>query len=394
MAQTPLAYGCLAAGRRRALRLLQARRDRGAALERLGPYSSLAQAHYPLGSTARWGVKHLAELGLVVGLVPMSSLIVLLWLGLRGAPTHPGGTCLPGRRPGGVPLGSRRDGCLRGNDDACALRALHVLPRASAAARVRGVADPRAPEASSRHRRRARRAPGSAAEPHACANRLAGRGQRRHAGRALSVLGTSPGWNPRAKGLDRHRRGAWSLLFAICARSIARIALPYSLAAYLGVAGTSIIDNTRKSDGRAIAGPDPSWVQDAVGRNQPVVLVNTPELGPDASVLMLETEFWNPEREARVLRRGGRHLRVARNADDARYATGHIAPLAPKGVRYALVASRGPISRAAGRVRGRQFRARPLSHRPRPPHRHDHGRRRLRRLDGLTGAVLGVRLAG
>src|SRR2546423_3630583 len=53
----------------------------------LGAYQGLARTHYPLVSTARWAVKHLAELGLAVGLVPVSALIVLLWLGLRGAVT-------------------------------------------------------------------------------------------------------------------------------------------------------------------------------------------------------------------------------------------------------------------------------------------------------------------
>src|SRR5207244_1035467 len=53
----------------------------------LGAYEDLAQQHYPLVSTARWAIKHLAELILAVGLVPVSALIVLLWLGVRGAPT-------------------------------------------------------------------------------------------------------------------------------------------------------------------------------------------------------------------------------------------------------------------------------------------------------------------
>ena len=85
-----------------------------------------------------------------------------------------------------------------------------------------------------------------------------------------------------------------AFLFAICARPIARIALPLLLGVYFGVAGTSIIDNTRNVEGRAIAGSDPSWVEHAVGRDEPVVYVNTPELGSDASVLLLQTEFWNP----------------------------------------------------------------------------------------------------
>ena len=53
----------------------------------LGEYQGLAQAHYPLVATARWALKHLAELVLAVGFVPVSALVVLLWLGVRGAVT-------------------------------------------------------------------------------------------------------------------------------------------------------------------------------------------------------------------------------------------------------------------------------------------------------------------
>jgi hypothetical protein len=51
----------------------------------LGDYQALARLHYPLGPSAGWSVKHLAELVLALGYVPVAALIVLLWLGFVSA---------------------------------------------------------------------------------------------------------------------------------------------------------------------------------------------------------------------------------------------------------------------------------------------------------------------
>ena len=86
-----------------------------------------------------------------------------------------------------------------------------------------------------------------------------------------------------------------------------------------------------------MAGSDPSWVEHAVGRDKPVVYVNTPELGPDASVLLLQTEFWNPN-VAHVYSVGaGEICPLPETATTLDTATGRIAPPVPGGVRYALV---------------------------------------------------------
>jgi hypothetical protein len=133
-------------------------------------------------------------------------------------------------------------------------------------------------------------------------------------------------------------------LFAICARPIARIALPLLLGVYFGVAGTSIIDNTRNVEGRAIAGSDPSWVEHAVGRDTPVVYVNTPELGSDASVLLFQTEFWNPNIR-HVYSVGANDIcELPETPTRLDTANGRIAPPVPDGVRYALVGRSVPFA--------------------------------------------------
>jgi hypothetical protein len=137
---------------------------------------------------------------------------------------------------------------------------------------------------------------------------------------------------------------AGAFLFALCARSIAQLALPLLLAVYFGVAGTWIIDHTRNPQGRTIVGADPSWVEHAVGRDEPVVYVNTPELGPDASVLMLETEFWNPNVRHVYAVGAGDICALPETPTTLNTATGRIAPPVPKGVRYALVDDRVPFA--------------------------------------------------
>ena len=310
----------------------------------LGPYSSLAQAHYPLGSTARWGVKHLAELGLVVGLVPMSSLIVLLWLGLRGAPTNPAERAFLAVVPAALLWVLVETGAFAATTTPALFEryAFYLEPLLLLAFVVwltRGLPRPRVGTAV------ALGVPlvlllsltlAQIVSPDAV-NGVTLAALYRFSARLPGGIHELKAWIAIAAVLG-------AFLFAICARSIARIALPLMLAAYLGVAGTSIIDNTRNPDGRAIAGPDPSWVQDAVGRNQPVVLVNTPELGLDASVLMLETEFWNPNVRHVYSVGAGDICGLPETPTTLDTATGHIAPLAPKGVRYALVASTVPFA--------------------------------------------------
>jgi 4-amino-4-deoxy-L-arabinose transferase-like glycosyltransferase len=50
----------------------------------LGPYAGVVKVHYDLGYASGWVVDHFAELGLSVGLIPVSALIVLLGGAVRG----------------------------------------------------------------------------------------------------------------------------------------------------------------------------------------------------------------------------------------------------------------------------------------------------------------------
>jgi hypothetical protein len=50
----------------------------------LGPYAGVVRVHYEVGVASDWVVDHFAELGLSVGLIPVSALIVLLGGAIRG----------------------------------------------------------------------------------------------------------------------------------------------------------------------------------------------------------------------------------------------------------------------------------------------------------------------
>jgi hypothetical protein len=310
----------------------------------LGPYSSLVQAHYPLGSTARWSVKHLAELGLVVGLVPMSSLIVLLWLGLRGAPTTPAERAFLAVVPASLLWVLVETGAFAATTTPALFEryTFYLEPLLLLAFVVwltRGLPRPRVGTAV------ALGVPLMLLLTLALAQIVSPDAVN---GVTLAALNRFSAHLP--GGI--HELKAWiaiaavlgAFLFAICARSIARIALPLLLAGYLGVAGTSIIDNTRNPDGRAIAGADPSWVEHTVGRSQPVVLVNTPELGPDASVLLLQTEFWNPN-VRHVYGVGATDIcGLPETPTTLDTSSGRIVPPVPHGVRYALVDRKVPFA--------------------------------------------------
>jgi hypothetical protein len=310
----------------------------------LGPYSSLAQAHYPFGSTARWSVKHLAELGLAVGLVPMSSLIVLLWLGLRGAPTTSSERAFLSVVPAALLWVLVETGAFAATTTPALFEryTFYLEPLLLLAFVVwltRGLPRPKVATAV------ALAVPALLLLSLMLAQIVSPDSIN---GVSLSALYrfsiALPGGIHELKAAIAVAAVLGAFLFAVCARSIVVIALPLLLAAYFGVASTWLIDHTRNPDGRAIAGSDPSWVEHAVGRNQPVVYVNTPELGPDASVLMLQTEFWNPNVRHVYSVGAGDICELPETPTTLNTATGRIAPPVPKGVRYALVSSRVPFA--------------------------------------------------
>jgi hypothetical protein len=311
----------------------------------LGPYRSLAEAHYPLSLTVRWTVKHLAELGLAVGLVPLSALIVMLWLALRRAPTTEADRAFLAVVPAAMLWVLVETGAFAATVTPAVferytfyLEPLLVL--AFVLWLARGLPRPRI---------------GTIVALGAPALLLLSLtlAQVVLPGAVNGVtLGSLYRFSLRLPGGIHELKAAiaagallGAFLFAICAKPVARIGLPLLLGLYLGAAATSAVDDTRNSSqgGRAVAGSDPSWVVRAVGQDEPVAYMNTPELGSSSSVLLLQTEFWNPN-VSRVYSVGATELcELPETPTTLDTATGRIEPSLPAGVRYALVNRRVPF---------------------------------------------------
>jgi hypothetical protein len=302
----------------------------------LGEYQGLAQAHYPLVATARWAIKHLAELGLAVGLVPLSALIVLLWLGLRGAVTTN------------------------------AERAFIAVVTASmlwVLVEVGGFAATVTPFVFERYT--------FYLEPLlviALILWLARGLPRPVVGTAVAVVLPAllvrtlnfnafvvpdpvngitldslfkfslhlPGGLEELKWAVAAGALLGAFLFAIAARPVAHVALPLLLAAYLVAASKPAFDDTAGASvsTRHSAGPDPSWVEKAIGRNKPVLYLNTP---PGASVTLLETEFWNRNVSTIYDLGPGEICNLPETSSAIEVETGQVGPPAAKGVDYAVV---------------------------------------------------------
>jgi hypothetical protein len=302
----------------------------------LGSYQDLARAHYPLVATARWAIKHLAELGLAVGLVPLSALVVLLWLGLRGAATTN------------------------------AERAFVAVVTASmlwVLVEVGGFAATVTPFVFERYT--------FYLEPLlviAFVLWLARGLPRPVVGTAVAVVLPAllvrtlnfnafvvpdpvngitldslfkfslhlPGGLEELKWAVAAGALLGAFLFAIAARPLAHVALPLLLAAFLVAASKPAFDDTAGASvsTRHSAGPDPSWVEKAIGRNKPVLYLNTP---PGASVTLLETEFWNRNVSTIYDLGPGEICNLPETSSAIEVETGQVGPPAAKGVDYAVV---------------------------------------------------------
>jgi hypothetical protein len=130
-----------------------------------------------------------------------------------------------------------------------------------------------------------------------------------------------------------------AFLFAVAARPVARVALPLLLAAYLIAASKPAFDDTAGASvsTRHAAGPDPSWVEKAVGRSKRVLYLNTP---PGASVTLLETEFWNRNVSAIYNLGPGEICNLPETSSTINVDTGSIDPPPARGVDYAIADSR------------------------------------------------------
>jgi hypothetical protein len=309
----------------------------------LGEYQGLARTHYPLVATARWAVKHLAELGLAVGLVPVSALIVMLWLGLRGSVTT---------------------SAERAFLSVVTASMLWVLVEVGAFA---ATVTPFVFERYTFY-----------LEPLlvvAFVVWLARGMPRPLVGTAIAVvmpvlLVRTLNFNAfvvpdPVNGItldslfkfSRHLPGAleelkWvvaagallgAFLFAVCARPVARIALPLLLAAYLVAASKPVFDDAASASAstRQSAGPNPSWVEQEIGRSKDVLYLNAP---PGASVTLLETEFWNRNIFAIYNLGPGEICALPETSASIDVNTGRVNPPAARGADYAVVDRRIPFT--------------------------------------------------
>ncbi len=312
----------------------------------LGDYQALARLHYPLGPSASWSVKHLAELVLALGYVPVAALIVLLWLGFVSASA------------------SNAERCFLAVVSATGFWLLAEVGAFSATV---------APLVFERYT--------FYFEPLLLIGFVVWLAR----GLPRPVIGTAvavvvPAALLLALNLDRyvgpdavngvtlaslyrfstHLPGAigelrWliffgvvfgAFLFGLCSKTVARIALPALLAVYL--VGASIPAQAQllraSRDARSAAGIDASWINQAVGRGSPVVYVNTESSGVSPSTVLLQTEFWNPNVVGVYSVGAGELCGLYETPTTTDVATGQVEPQVPDRVDYAIAVRSLPVA--------------------------------------------------
>jgi hypothetical protein len=301
----------------------------------LGAYQDLAQKHYPLVETARWTVRHLAELGLAVGLVPVSALIVELWLGLRGRVTTNAERTFLAVVTASMLWVLVEAGALAATVNPFVFERYTfylepLLLIAFVLWLARGLPRPLL---------------GTAVAVAAPALLI-----RFFNFNAFVVPGSVNGISLDALfRFSTHLPGGieelkWAVaagallgafLFAISARPVARVALPVLLAAYLVAASKPVFDNTAATSviARRAAGADPSWVENAIGKKPSAVYLNTP---PGSSTTLLETEFWNRNVSGVYNLGPGEICGLPEATTSIDVATGKVNPPVAKGTEYAI----------------------------------------------------------
>jgi hypothetical protein len=301
----------------------------------LGAYQDLAQKHYPLVATARWTIRHLAELGLAVGLVPVSALIVELWLGLRGAVTTNAERAFLAVVTASMLWVLVETGAFAATVTpfvferytfylepllliAFVLWLARGLPRPVVGTAIAVVLPALLVRVLDFH-------------AFVVPDPVNGIGLD-----ALFKFSTDlPGALEELKWAVAAGALLAAFLFAITTRSVARVALPLLLAAYFVASSKPVFDDTAGASvsTRHAAGPDPSWVEQAIGRKKRVLYLNTP---PGASVTLLETEFWNRNVSAIYNLGPGEICALPETSAAIDVDTGKINPPAAKGADYAI----------------------------------------------------------
>jgi hypothetical protein len=301
----------------------------------LGAYQDLAQKHYPVVGTARWAIKHLAELGLAVGLVPVSALIVELWLGFRGRVTTNAERTFLAVVTASMLWVLVEAGALAATVTPFVFERYTfylepLLLIAFVLWLARGLPRPLLGTAI------------AVAVPALLVrflnfNIFVVPGSVN--GISLDALFKFSTHLPGGLEELKWAVGAGALLgaflFAISPRPVALVALPLLLAAYLVAASKPVFDNAAATSviTREAAGSDPSWVENAIGRKPTAVYLNTP---PGSSTTLLETEFWNRNVSGVYNLGPGEICGLSETATKIDIATGKVNPPIAKRTDYAI----------------------------------------------------------
>jgi hypothetical protein len=317
----------------------------GAGLESgLGPYAGVVNVDYDLGYASGWVVDHFAELGLSVGLIPVSALIVLLGGALRGwATTDAERAFLAVAAPAFVLLVievgiyASRFSLRIEERNMFVVAPLFFL--AFALWLARGLPRPIVLTAV------AVLAPAALLLTLDLKSLL-----------NIGILSDTFGLIPLLRlssavdgDLDTVRllmlAGGLvaALAFALIPRRIAAVVLPSTVALFLAVSSTFVFDSIRDHS-RATLGltspADPSWIDDRIGRGSAAAFLYGTTADPYAEgQVMWQTEFWN--RSVGTIYALGVPDPASLPANAATFdpLTGRIMPTdgAPTAVRYTVV---------------------------------------------------------
>lgn len=312
----------------------------------LGAYQVIGRTHYPVVPTARWAVKHLAELEIALGLVPVAALIVLLWLGLvKKASTN-------------------AERCFLAVVSAAMLWLLAEVGAFTAAVtpfifeRYTFYLEPLLLIALVVWLARGLPRPivGTSLAVVLSVGLLYGFNLARYVG-PDTVDGVTeaalyhfslhlPGSVGELRWLIFIGAALGVFLFALCSRAVARIALPALLAAYLIAVSVPLQDRVLAASQGALAqaGAEPGWVTKAVGRDSPAVYVLSPSSGPAPSAVLLQTEFWNPNVVGVYTVGGATEVCGIYETATTIQGTGRVQPPVPGHVEHAIADSSLPFA--------------------------------------------------